>query len=179
MSVEKVVLTKGGVSQTVYTASKVDALLSTKATIADIVNYLYPVGAIYISTVSTSPATLFGGTWTQIKGRFLFATGYNTANTTTAYGSMSANAINRTAGEQGGEVSHKLSVSEMPAHAHPIRYGSWGSSGSDTYRTVRLPYNQSQARVGEDSQGMEEVGGDGYHNNMPPYLAVYMWKRTA
>lgn len=179
MAVEKIILKHGTTSQTVYTQSKVDTLLSQKATIADIVNYLYPVGAIYMSTQSTSPHTLFGGTWEQIKGRFLFAAGSNIKNTNTTYGSMSANTINRSAGELGGEVSHKLTTSEMPKHAHPIRYGSWGSSGSDTYRTVRLPYNQAQVKIGEDSQGMEEVGGDGAHNNMPPYYVVYMWKRTA
>ena len=172
-------LVKGNEQQETYTKSKIDSLLSEKISASVVLNALYPIGSIYMSTQSTSPHTLFGGTWKQIKGRFLFATGSNTANTNTAYGSMSANAINRIAGEQGGEVSHKLTTTEMPKHAHPIRYGSWGSSDSDTYRTVRLPYNHAQGRVGEDAQGMEEVGGDGSHNNMPPYYVVYMWERTA
>ena len=172
-------LVKGNEQQETYTKSKIDSLLSDKISTSDVLSALYPIGSIYMSINSTNPHNLFGGTWKQIKGRFLFATGSNTANTTTAYGSMSASAINRSAGEQGGEVSHKLTTSEMPKHAHPIRYGSWGSSGSDTYRTVRLPYNQAQGRVGEDARGMEEVGGDGSHNNMPPYYVVYMWERTA
>jgi microcystin-dependent protein len=176
---EVIRLVKGNEQQETYTKSKVDSLLADKAGKSDILEWLYPVGSIYMSTKSTSPHTLFGGTWAQIKGRFLFAAGSNTANTVTTYGSMSAGTINRSAGEQGGEVTHKLTTTEMPKHAHPIRYGSWGSSGSDTYRTVRLPYNQAQGRIGEDAQGMEEVGGDGAHNNMPPYYVVYMWKRTA
>lgn len=59
----------------------------------------YPVGAIYISTVSTSPASLFGGTWEQIRGRFLLA-----ADDT------------YTAGSSGGEAAHALTVNEMPPH---------------------------------------------------------------
>ena len=176
---EIIKLVKGNNESETYTKSKVDSLLAGKAGKSDILEWLYPVGSIYMSTQSTSPHTLFGGTWKQIKGRFLFATGSNTANTTSAYGSMSAYAINRSAGEQGGEISHKLTTSEMPKHTHSIRYGSVGSSASDTYATVRLPYNQAQSRVGEDGQGMEEVGGNSSHNNMPPYYVVYMWERTA
>lgn len=177
--VEIIKIVKGSVQQETYTKAKIDALLSQKAGLDNIVDVMYPVGAVYISMSSTNPGTLFGGTWEQIKGRFLLAIGSNLANTVNNYGTMNAGVLNRTtAGERGGEVSHKLTTSEMPKHAHPIRYGSWGSSGSDTYRTVRLPYNQAQGRVGEDAQGMEEVGGDGSHNNMPPYVAVYMWRRT-
>lgn len=153
---EIIKLVKGNNESETYTKSKIDSLLSAKVNTSDLLDAVYPVGAIYMSTKSTSPHTLFGGTWVQIKGRFLFAAGSNTVNTDTTYGSMSAGTINRSAGEQGGEVTHKLTTSEMPKHAHPIRYGSWGSSGSDTYRTVRLPYNQSQGRVGEDAQGMED-----------------------
>ena len=142
-------------------------------------NKVYPVGAVYISLTATNPHDLFGGTWEQIQGRFLLACGNNTANTDNTYGSLNANVINRTAGEQGGEAVHTLTTSEMPSHAHPIRYGSVGSSSSDTYASVRVPYNQAQARVGEDDQGMQSAGGGQAHNNMPPYLAVYMWRRTA
>jgi microcystin-dependent protein len=142
-------------------------------------NKVYPVGAVYISMTSTNPGTLFGGTWEQIQGRFLLAVGANTVNTDNTYGSLNANAINRPVGEQGGEVTHTLSVNEMPSHAHPIRYGSVGSSSGDVYASVRVPYNQAQARVGEDEQGMQSVGGGQAHNNVPPYIAVYMWRRTA
>lgn len=142
-------------------------------------NKVYPVGAVYISLTATNPHNLFGGTWDQIQGRFLLASGSNTANTDNTYGSLNAGAINRTAGEQGGEVTHTLTTDEMPSHAHPIRYGSVGSSSGDTYASVRLPYNQAQARVGEDEQGMLSAGGGQAHNNIPPYLAVYMWRRTA
>ena len=152
----------------------------TKAELDDMfLNKVYPVGAVYISLNSTNPGTLFGGTWKQIKGRFLLAVGANTVNPDNPYGSLNANAINRPVGEQGGEVTHTLTTSEMPSHAHPIRYGSVGSSSGDAYASVRLPYNQAQARIGEDEQGMQNVGGGQSHNNMPPYYVVYMWQRTA
>ena len=68
---------------------------------AYIVDSIYPVGSIYMSVNATSPATLFGGTWTQLKDRFLLGAGSTYGNGTT-----------------GGEASHKLSVNEMPSHAH-------------------------------------------------------------
>ena len=62
---------------------------------------IYPVGAIYMSVSSTSPASLFGGTWEQIQNRFLLAAGDTYA-----------------AGKTGGEATHTLTVEEMPAHNH-------------------------------------------------------------
>lgn len=61
-------------------------------------NLTYPVGAIYQSTSSTSPASLFGGSWTQITSRFLW-------NTTSSGGT-------------GGEQNHTLAETEMPSHSH-------------------------------------------------------------
>ena len=152
----------------------------TKAELDDMfLNKVYPVGAVYISLNSTNPGTLFGGTWAKIEGRFLLASGSNTANTDNTYGTLGAGVINRPVGEQGGEATHTLTTSEMPSHAHPIRYGSVGSSSGDTYASVRVPYNQAQARIGEDEQGMLSAGGGQSHNNMPPYYVVYMWERTA
>ena len=68
---------------------------SKKTTIADLV---YPVGSIYMSVNSTSPATLFGGTWTQIQDTFLLAAGSTYA-----------------AGATGGEATHTLTENEMPS----------------------------------------------------------------
>lgn len=63
---------------------------------------IYPVGSLYWSSKSTNPSTLFGGTWVQIKDRFILACGdtYTTQGTT------------------GGASSVKLSVSNMPSHSH-------------------------------------------------------------
>lgn len=139
-------------------------------------NSVYPVGSVYISTQNTSPATFIGGTWTRINGRFLLGLGSNTANTTTAYGSLSAGSINRTtAKEQGGEVTHTLAVSEMPAHAHR-RYIQFGAGAGSYYG---YPPGSNNAGSASYQGGVENTGGGGAHNNMPPYFAVYMWERTA
>lgn len=117
---------------------------------------IYPVGSIYMSVNATSPSSLFGGTWEQLEDRFLLGAG-------TTY----------TAGDTGGEATHTLTTDEMPSHAHEITTGanSINSSGSVSQRGF------GSGTVG--SQGTTSVGGGEAHNNMPPYLAVYIWKRTA
>lgn len=138
---------------------------------------VYPVGSIYMSVNSTSPATLFGGTWTQLKDRFLIGTGSTYSN-----------------GATGGEATHKLTPAEMPSHAHIQQateaYTSWArkqvqivgstSSGSkQDVSTVATSGTLNAAGVYASAVYTQQNGGDGAHNNMPPYLAVYMWKRTA
>ena len=61
----------------------------------------YPIGSLYWSSESTDPSTLFGGTWERIKDKFILAAGDNYE-----------------AGSTGGEVSHKLTTSEIPSHNH-------------------------------------------------------------
>lgn len=145
---------------------------------SSIVDAIYPVGAIYISTSSTSPATLFGGTWEQIKGRFLLSTGAPDNNSNTGWGTNltwdGTNKYNEAAGSTGGESLHTLSIAEMPSHKHATtaqlqwvdRTGNVQSAANNSYWTYQ----------GKDTL---ETGGGGAHNNMPPYLVVYMWKRTA
>lgn len=117
----------------------------------------YPVGAIYLSVVDTDPATLFGGTWERIGGRFLLG-----ADSTYA------------AGSTGGEAEHTLTIDEMPKHNHEI--DNLNASGNATpYMTVQA---QDKKGYGGNVQTMF-AGGSKPHNNMPPYLSVYMWKRTA
>ena len=137
---------------------------------------IYPVGSVYISTKNTSPATFLGGTWTRINGRFLLGLGSNAANTVTTYGSLAAGSINRTtAKELGGEVTHKLTTTEMPKHKHNLIVRVGASTG--TYYGYP-PASNSGGSNSEQNVGYE-TGGDGAHNNMPPYIAVYMWERTA
>ena len=123
---------------------------------------IYPVGAIYMSASSTSPASLFGGTWEQIENRFLLAAG-------SSY----------TAGNTGGEATHTLTVDEMPAHSHAIYsgYGDIVSNVSDAYRYQKWGSSDRGWKTG--NLGTNSIGGGKAHNNMPPYLVVYMWKRTA
>lgn len=117
----------------------------------------YPVGAIYLSVTDANPASLFGGTWERIGGRFLLG-----ADSTYA------------AGSTGGESAHTLTVDEMPRHNHEI--DNLNSSGNATpFMTVQA---QEKKGHGGNVQTMYAGGGKA-HNNLPPYLAVYMWKRTA
>ena len=137
----------------------------------NIVNMIYPVGSIYISASSTSPATLFGGTWAQITGRFLLGTGAPDANTDTYFGSMSGVSWSAGLGSKGGQDYHTLTVDEMPSHTHRGMY----SSGSGTSAGIAGVATNNWYANGY----LENTGGGGSHNNMPPYLAVNIWKRTA
>lgn len=120
------------------------------------IDLVYPVGSIYMSVNSTSPATLFGGTWERIQDKFLLAAGTNHA-----------------AGSTGGEENHTLTVNEMPSHVHQWRgyYGADGSGKSMRSRSIISSDPLENATLA--------AGGGQSHNNMPPYLAVYVWKRTA
>ena len=119
-----------------------------------IVNLIYPVGSIYMSVNSTSPATLFGGTWEQLENRFLLGAG-------SSY----------TAGSTGGEETHTLTIDEMPSHNHGFKRTTNAISSGSNF--ARMATNGT----GDDNL-ITNTGGGQAHNNMPPYLAVYIWKRT-
>lgn len=133
---------------------------------SDVLNLVYPVGAIYISCNSTGPATLFGGTWEQIQGRFLLASSESYP-----------------AGSTGGEVTVTLTENQIPSHTHAIGkngemfFYMGGSAGEGTagFEVGRMWENVNKGRAYTTSI----IGGGQSHNNMPPYLAVYMWQRTA
>ena len=207
----------------------------------------HPVGSFYFTAGAESPAELFGGTWTQIKGRFLFASNSSYA-----------------AGSTGGEATHKLTENEMPPHIHngtavsagahthsgtaasagahthsgtavtagAHYHGSWGersnysspfglydsanthigsndtdydnalfktstdgahshnvnigSAGAHTHNITAASAGAHTHKVAADSAGahahnlnVSATGGGGEHNNMPPYLVVNVWQRTA
>lgn len=119
---------------------------------------VYPIGSIYMSVNSASPASLFGGTWEQLQDRFLLGAG-------SIY----------SAGDIGGEAEHTLTVNEMPSHTHNVtRYTTAdGSTGTGYSR------DQNVKTVKDTAYGPYPTGGGQPHNNMPPYLAVYMWKRVS
>lgn len=153
-----------------------------------ILDSTYPVGSIYMSANSTNPETLFGGTWSQLQNRFLLGAG-------SIY----------TAGNTGGEASVTLTASQMPSHTHTFT-GSSATTSSDSH-THTVPNtrgdnsgsgNKCESWASASASGRtvttssdshshtvtakgtnSSTGGGGSHNNMPPYLVVYMWKRTA
>lgn len=144
-----------------------------------ICDYIYPVGAIYMSVNNISPAILFGGTWERIKDTFLLAAGDN-----------------YTAGGTGGEAEHILITDEIPAHTHgnksltgtmnPLAWaGSASESGIVSGRQNHIDrVGNSGSNWGDRiytinaSHEHNSVGLGYAHNNMPPYLTVYMWKRV-
>lgn len=127
---------------------------------SDIVNIVYPVGSIYMSVNNTSPATLFGGTWEQIEDTFLLAAG-------STY----------TAGDIGGEAEHTLTVDEMPSHDHGMKVTLDVNTAAGTFRNTIVGGGSSWSD--NDTNQIQDSGSGSAHNNMPPYLAVYVWKRTA
>lgn len=154
---------------TAYAFSQTHPEYATRTTLLD---WVYPVGSIYMSTNLKSPEIFLGGRWARIQGRFLLGAGSNDANTNNTYGSLEAGTVNRTAGERGGSDKHTLTEAEMPSHRHLIYMTHDGTTEYWGPEVVR-----QQSTVQSSVSGY--AGGDQPHNNMPPYLAVYMWQRTA
>lgn len=163
------------------------------APMLDTMKKIYPVGSIYISTVSTNPSELFGfGTWKAMPaGRVLLAQGkVETENYT----------HNFVVGETGGEFVHQLTVGELPSHNHSASSNTTGEhshtfSINVAYHEQFFPYADSISR-GENKHGITSItsnhngnhshsitvnntGSNQAHNNLQPYIAVYIWKRTA
>lgn len=128
----------------------------------------YPIGAIYMSLSSTSPAQLFGGTWERIKQKFLFA-----ADSGSGY----------LAGSEGGEIAVTIDISQMPKHNHGIRLWNYYDKSGGTVSYSKPSSTIDNADGGGFSErpdlAITEKGEGKAHNNMPPYLAVYMWKRIS
>lgn len=153
-------LSWGNISGTLSNQTDLKNELDSKVDASSIFDLIYPVGCYYWSSNSTNPGTLFGGTWEQIKDRFILAAG-------TTYN----------VGDTGGEAKHFLSASEMPKHRHktgPDYCKVYGGITSDTGFAIGTSPN-----VTMDYISTEYTGGSGAHNNMPPYLVAYCWHRTA
>lgn len=119
---------------------------------------IYPVGSIYMSVNNTNPSNLFGGTWTQLKDRFLLGAGSTYTN-----------------GSTGGSATQKLSAANLPSHTHPQYVATDGGSTS-----ANLDYNGWVSNGKAVAQGIP-TGATGQGTRfdiMPPYLVVYMWQRT-
>lgn len=152
------------------------------APMLDTMKKIYPVGSIYMSTVSTNPATLFGfGTWEAMPaGRVLLAQGKSSWGTT------------YNAGSTDGEATHQLTVGELPQHTHTASTNTTGSH-AHTYRTFygTTGYgpdgsSDREKTINTGSSGnhthtvtINNTGSNQAHNNLQPYIAVYIWKRTA
>lgn len=153
---------------------------------------VYPVGSIYMSMADTDPGSLFGGVWERIRSRFLLGAGAGEANNSNVYGSYGGE-IPFPAGELGGTPWCKLTVNDLPPHSHGFK-ADYKFGG----KTFTVPTNEGDGGTGitpesaswgdppttpahwaEGVWGTTDTGGGAAHTNMPPFLAVYMWKRVA
>lgn len=134
----------------------------------DQLNRMYPIGSIYISVNSTNPSNFLDGQWEQLKDKFLLACGDTYA-----------------AGSSGGEATHQLTINEIPSHNHIMETQYWylNQAGTGTGGDNRIFSWKKSDEEGITSKGYKtptEYSGNSHpHNNMPPYLSVYVWKRIS
>lgn len=132
----------------------------------------HPVGSYYWSNDSTSPATLFGGTWEALPaGYTLIAQGSGTDD----YGSFTY-----TAGQKYGERKHPLTTDETPSHSH-VYYLDTTKRGAQV--TDSGSWYVDAGTLGDKATNIprttEAVGGNQPHENIQPCIASYGWRRTA
>ena len=149
---------------------------------------VYPVDSIYISTAATNPAVLFGfGTWTAF-GDGRVPVGYNG-------GDSDFNAVEKT----GGAKNHILTAAEMPSHTHTQNAHSHTVAGLNISNLNAFSINDNSGDnialadnavpgingtimvnkgTSSTTATNQNTGGGGAHNNLQPYIVVYMWKRT-
>ena len=124
---------------------------------------VYPVGSFYWSEKNINPGSIFGGVWSKIEGKFLFASDSN-----------------HSVGSTGGEERVTLSVSEIPSHCHgytKFRYdNTYNPRDCQTKRTEWHPYAKSDHNFFENIN-TGSAGESRSHNNMPPYMTANCWKR--
>ena len=153
--------------------------------------YAHPVGSYYWSNDSTSPATLFGGTWEALPaGYTLIAQGS---------GSDDFGSYTYTAGQKYGERKHQLTTDELPNHSHPASVSEAGEhihtaatymdldGGKDHINNFSCSYTvvrKGTATVNSSGNHTHNItigntGGGQPHNTLPPSIACYGWRRTA
>ena len=124
----------------------------------------WPVGSIYLSMQATNPATLFGGTWVAMEGQFLLGATTNS----NLYPPLS----------MGGEAAHTLTELEIPPHSHVEMLYFTGGQDTNLYAYQTYANYNPESNLAFSGH-TSRTGGGMQHNNMPPYIAVYMWRRTA
>lgn len=147
---------------------------------------LFPIGSIYTSINSTSPATLFGGTWEQIQGRFLLSASSSYA----AGGTGGASTVNLSHVHSTG--NHTLTLNQIPYHNHHFWCNIQHGDGEVVSSSESMKTGLQVGGRRRYTDYTDSAGGGGAHNHgntgsnlsssqsiMPPYLVVYMWKRTA
>lgn len=135
----------------------------------------HPVGSYYFSAEATDPSILFGGEWLRIKDRFILAAGDT-----------------YTAGDEGGEAEVALSQAQLPNITGIIANVVTQTAGGVTCRGVFSPRAEGAGNkmlygggteATTTAEKTDEVwmsfGENQPHNNMPPYIVAYCWRRIA
>lgn len=142
-----------------------------------IFDMIYPVGAIYLSVSEVNPSVLFGGTWEQIKDRFLIGAGDFAQS-----------------GSTGGAFEHALTQAEIPNYELgnlpeivPGYHSNWNNGGiaasnlgqtSPSKPGIQSNGNETTSQTQYSYKIMSNGGGKSF-STVPPYLAVYIWKRVS
>lgn len=150
-----------------------DGTLNAAGTGGDITNQLlekiYPVGSIYISANRVSPQQFLGGVWEPFAyGRTLVGVDDSDSSPDMDFAEPL---------KTGGEKAHQLTIEEMPSHRHLIHGRIDRNQGSSTI--FREIYNYNETGGTENNVESFATGGNKAHNNMQPYITVYMWKRIS
>ena len=125
----------------------------------------FPVGYIIMTASSTNPGTYLGGTWERWgEGRTIV--GVDTSDTDFS-----------TAEKTGGEKTHKLTQDEMPAHSHSLTGALDNPNAPEAANLRGTGYSTTVQQLAQGKA--TSTGGDQAHNNMPPYITCFIWKRTA
>ena len=135
--------------------------------VGKVLDRIQPVGSLYFSTDNTSPAKLFGGSWERYaQGRVMVSA----SDTDTDF----------TVGKTGGEKTHKLTIDEMAKHSHVPRNSNFVFRDVNHDYGVRLATTSTPGHENNWVGAADvKVGGDRPHNNLQPYIAVYIWRRMA
>lgn len=137
-----------------------------------ICNLIYPVGSLYFSINNTNPSTLFGGTWVNFgEGKTLIGVDQNDPNFNNSL-------------LEGGEKEHTLSVEEMPSHSHneklPDSYRIGVSGGAGAYLSdATNPSTPYAGSCYDSAYTTTNTGSSTPHNNLPPYITVFIFKRIS
>lgn len=144
---------------------------------------IYPIGSIYMNINLVNPGKLFGGTWERIEARYLMGAGKPSKNSYDGFGQITDSQCTNLdfAPATLGEITHTLSSQEMPRHSHGGL--NWAgrpfsiNSGTTCIQLTAQSWSTGDANA--NYWGTGETGGSTAHNNLPPTLVVYIWKRTA
>lgn len=150
-----------------------------KADVAAIANVIYPVGSIYLSVNSTNPKTLFGGTWTQLKDRFLLGAGEESNGST-------GGATSHSHGYRIGYRSYYQNPAGQSDNwilAYDYLNKKWVNATGDEGVKIGTSYSNQGTETAnikaDNAVGLSVYANTTATSSLPPYLVVYMWKRTA